>query len=36
MYASVKQANIGPDNDLSPIRRQAIIRTEAAILSTGP
>ena len=36
IYASVKHTNIASDNDLSPIRRQAIIWTNAEILSIGP
>ena len=35
IYASVNQVSIGSDNGLSPIRRQAIIETNAEILSTG-
>ena len=34
-YASVIQISIGSENDLSPIRRQAI-RTNAGLLSIGP
>ena len=33
IYASVKHINIGSNNGLSPVRRQAIICTNAAILS---
>ena len=33
IYASVNRVCIGSDNDLSPIRRQAIIKTNAASLS---
>ena len=36
IYASVNYAIIGPDNALSPDRRQAIIRTNAGILLIGP
>ena len=36
IYALVNQVSIGPDNDLSPIRRQAIIETKAGLLSIGP
>ena len=36
MYASVKPTNIASDNGLSPIRRQAIIGTNAVILSIRP
>ena len=36
IYASVKYANIGSDNELSPVRRQAIIGTNAAIFLIGP
>ena len=32
----VKLTTIGPDNDLSPRRRQAIIWTNAGILLIGP
>ena len=35
-YASVNYAIIGSDNGLSPRRRQAIIWTNARILSIGP
>ena len=35
-YASVIITRIGPDNGLSPRRRQAIVWTNAWILSTGP
>ena len=33
IYASVKHTNIASDNGLSPVRRQAIIWINAAILS---
>ena len=33
IYASIKHTNIASDYGLSPIRRQAIIWTNAAILS---
>ena len=33
LYASVNQVSIGSDNGLSPIRRQAIIWTNAGLLS---
>ena len=33
IYASVKRVSIGSDNGLAPIRRQAIIETDAGILS---
>ena len=36
IYASVNQVSIGSDNGLSPIRRQAIIWTNAVLLSIGP
>ena len=36
MYASVKLTNISSDNGLSPIRRQAIIWTNAVIVSIRP
>ena len=36
MYVSVNWVSIGSDNDLSPIRRQAIILTNAGLLSIGP
>ena len=36
IYASVKWIGIGSDNGLSPIRRQAIILTNAWLLSIGP
>ena len=32
----MNQDNIGPDNGLSPILRQAIIWTNAGLLSIGP
>ena len=32
----INQVNIGSDNALSPIRRQAIIWTDAGLLSIGP
>ena len=35
-YASVNWVSIGSDNGLSPIRRQAIILTNAGLLSIGP
>ena len=35
-YASVNQVSIGLDNGLSLIRRQAIIWTNAGLLSIGP
>ena len=35
-YASVKHTNCGSDNGLSPLRRQSIIWTNAAILSLDP
>ena len=35
-YASVKHTIIGSDNGLSPVRQQAIIWTNAAILSIRP
>ena len=35
-YASVNLVSSGPDNGLSPIRRQAIIETNAGLLSIGP
>ena len=36
IYASVSRVNIGWDNGLSPIQRQAIISTNAGLLSMGP
>ena len=36
IYASVNRVSIGSDNGLSPIRRQAIIYTNAVVLSIGP
>ena len=36
MYASLNRVSIGSDNDLSPIRRQAIIYTNAELLSNWP
>ena len=36
VYVSVQHANIASDNGLSPVRHQAIIRTNAAILSIRP
>ena len=36
IYASVKHTNIASDNGLSPIRRQAIIWTNAVILLIRP
>ena len=36
IYATVKHTNIGSDNGLSPVRRQAIISTNTAILSIRP
>ena len=36
IYASVKLTIIGSDNGLSPVRRQAIIWTNAGILLIGP
>ena len=36
MYVSVNQASIGSDNGLLPICHQAIIQTNAGLLSTGP
>ena len=36
IYASVNQVSIGSDNGVSPIWRQAIIRTNARLLSIGP
>ena len=36
MYVSVQRSNIASDNDLSPVRRQAIIWTNAAILLMRP
>ena len=35
-YMSVNRVNIGSDNGLSPIRRQAIIWTNAGLLSIKP
>ena len=35
-HASLDRTTIGSDNGLSPIRRQAIIETNAGILSIGP
>ena len=35
-YASVNRVNIGPGNGLSPIRRQAIIKTNAGLLLIRP
>ena len=34
-YASVNMVSIGSDNGLSPIRHQAIIKTNAGLLSIG-
>ena len=36
MYASVNRVSVGSDNDLSPIRRQAIIGINAGLLSIDP
>ena len=36
MYASVNRASIGSDNGLLPIKRQAIILTNATLLPVGP
>ena len=36
MYTSVNQVSIASDNGLSPIRRQAIIRTSAGLFLIGP
>ena len=36
MYSSVNRVNTGSDNGLAPIRRQAIIWTNAGLLSIGP
>ena len=36
IYASVNKLAIGSYNGLSPVRRQAIIWTNAALLLTGP
>ena len=36
IYTSLNLVNIGSDNGLSPVRRQAIIWTNAGILSIGP
>ena len=36
IYASVNRVNIGSDNALSPIRCQAIIKTNAGLLSIRP
>ena len=36
IYASVIRVSIGSDKGLSPIRCQAIIKTNAVLLSTGP
>ena len=36
IFASANRVNIGSDNDLSPIRRQAIISTSAGLLSVAP
>ena len=36
IYASVNGVNIGSDNGLLPIQRQAIIKTNAGLLSIGP
>ena len=36
MYASVKHTTFASDNGLSPVRRQAIIWTNVAILSIRP
>ena len=36
IYTSENRINIGSDNGLSPIRRQAIIWTNAGLLSIGP
>ena len=36
IYASVTYANIGSNNWLSPVRRQAIIWTNAGIFLIGP
>ena len=35
-YASVNRVSIGSENGLSPIRRQAIIETNAGLLSIWP
>ena len=35
IYESVNRVSIGSDNDLSPIRRQAIIYTNAGLLLIG-
>ena len=32
----MNRVSIGSDNDLPPIRRQAIIQTNAVLLSMGP
>ena len=36
MHVSMNQVSIGLDNSLSPIQRQAIILTNAGLLSIGP
>ena len=36
LYASVNWVSIGSNNSLSPIRRQAVILTDAWLLSIGP
>ena len=36
IYASVNRVSIGLDNDLSPIRRRAIISTKIRSLLIGP
>ena len=36
ILASVNRVYIGSDNGVSPIRRQAIIKTNAGLLSIGP
>ena len=36
IYASLNQVSIGSDNGLPPTCRQAIIRTNAGLLSIGP
>ena len=36
MYASANWVSIGSDHDFSPIRRQAIILTNAGLLSVWP
>ena len=36
IYVSINYASIGSDNGLLPVRHQAIIRTNAGLLSVGP